>query len=1000
MVSKLRSLHFPLHIHITTLFITLTVILSLVLNFYSYRQSSEILLEASDLLSDQLGHQIELEFQRSYEPISQAANLIAHASITQATNLDQRLEQLPMLVTALQDRPEMAALGVSYDSGDFFIVRVINDTHMRLTFNAPDNAWYQIDNITTAADGSRRIERVYYDRQLHQLRRFDAGPTQYDPRVRPWYQAALQAPTAAVTDPYLYFFIRKVGITFSRRSANNNAVIAADIALDMLADSVRSLPLVSGAQLVLLDSKNQVLAYNRNAALIQEASDSQVRMVQLNELPSPALQQLGDISQLPAGRLELELAGEDWHGSLRTLSPAPGIQFQMLILMPRPQLLSSARDARNQGVLITLLISLLALPVIWFMAHRIAMPLRRLASQAAQIQQFKLDSPIQSRSIVREVDELALTMSLMQRTLAQFIRLIRQISAEEDFSRLLPLITNETMHSTTSKGVILYLVDDSETWLQPEQYSFPAGTVTQLDRLPIVPGCQLSHSLQTGELDRRSLKNCGTPALTTLSEHFDEPLLCITIPLRTRRNAPLGILCLLSPHDERTDDHLAMIRTMADFSSMTLESRQHETHQKALMKAFIELIANAIDAKSPYTAGHCQRVPELTRLLVQAACDSQHPPFKNYQLNAQQWEALHIASWLHDCGKVVTPEYVVDKATKLETLYDRIHEVRMRFEVLKREVDIRYWQGIAQGQDSTQLAAERDQQKAELDNDFAFVASCNIGGEFMAPDKQQRLQKIAERQWQRTLDDRLGVGIEEQQRKALQPSPTLPVMEPLLADKQDHLIPFSGNQQQHGRFNLTPGQHQFNRGELYNLGVQRGTLTAEERHIINDHIVQTILMLEQLPYPKHLRDIPQLAGQHHEKMDGTGYPCGLKGHEMPLSSRAMAIADIFEALTAADRPYKAPKSVSEALRIMSFMRNDKHIDGELFDLFLTSGIWRNYGERFLLPEQLDDVDISPYLQHAAPEKNASGKAVCKKTGLEKTAHEKTTFDKTATEKER
>ncbi len=162
-------------------------------------------------------------------------------------------------------------------------------------------------------------------------------------------------------------------------------------------------------------------------------------------------------------------------------------------------------------------------------------------------------------------------------------------------------------------------------------------------------------------------------------------------------------------------------------------------------------------------------------------------------------------------------------------------------------------------------------------------------------------------------------------------------------------------------FKLQVPEHQYNRGELHNLAIARGTLTEEERYVINHHIVQTIIMLSQLPFPKHLKSVPEIAGGHHEKMDGTGYPKRLSAGDMSPVARMMAIADIFEALTAADRPYKKAKKLSEALKIMSFMKRDRHVDPELFDLFLTSGVFRRYAERFLRPDQIDEVDIAPYL---------------------------------------
>ncbi|MBW2298586.1 MAG: HD domain-containing protein, partial [Deltaproteobacteria bacterium] len=250
---------------------------------------------------------------------------------------------------------------------------------------------------------------------------------------------------------------------------------------------------------------------------------------------------------------------------------------------------------------------------------------------------------------------------------------------------------------------------------------------------------------------------------------------------------------------------------------------------------------------------------------------------------------------------------------------------------------------------------------------FAFVAECNVGGEFMADEKIERLEEIARRKWVRHLDDRLGLSHEETARMAVEPQETLPVEENLLADKPVHVIPrsmanpFGDNP--HG-FNMDVPEHLYNHGELYNLSIRKGTLTAEERFKINEHITQTIIMLNQLPFPAYLKQVPEFAGAHHETMIGTGYPKRLRREDMTISARIMAIADIFEALTAADRPYKKAKTLNEALRIMSFMRNDQHLDAELFDLFLESGVFRHYAENFLEPGQIDDVDIRKYLKSA------------------------------------
>jgi HD-GYP domain-containing protein (c-di-GMP phosphodiesterase class II) len=449
----------------------------------------------------------------------------------------------------------------------------------------------------------------------------------------------------------------------------------------------------------------------------------------------------------------------------------------------------------------------------------------------------------------------------------------------------------------------------------------------------------------------------------------------LTVPMKNSQDEIIGVLQLLNAIDRKTgkviafsDDIQPLIEALASQAAVALDNKQLLDAQKLLLDSFIELIASAIDAKSPYTGGHCQRVPELTKMLAKAACEAKDGPFADFDLTEEEWYELHISAWLHDCGKVTTPEYVVDKATKLETIYDRVHEIRTRFEVVKRDAEIEYLKAMLEGKENpAALRARLDERLKKLDDDYAFIAQCNIGGEFMAPEKIERVKEISGVQWKRTLDDRIGIAHEEKKRKERTAPPTLPVTENLLSDRDDHIIYRDGpdstaEQDNEFGFKLDVPEHKFNLGEVYNLCIARGTLTAEERYKINDHIVQTIIMLGQLPFPKHLKRVPEYAGGHHEKMDGTGYPKKLNKDDMSVPARIMAIADIFEALTAADRPYKSPKKLSESVKIMSFMKKDAHIDSDLFELFLRSGVFKEYAERFLDPAQIDDVDVNQYLK--------------------------------------
>ncbi len=481
----------------------------------------------------------------------------------------------------------------------------------------------------------------------------------------------------------------------------------------------------------------------------------------------------------------------------------------------------------------------------------------------------------------------------------------------------------------------------------------------------------LAEAARQGNVSQWNLRKIDHSDLSVLFEILDVETLAVTaFPLRNRKNEVIGLLCQLN---KATDENLKseeavgrmdFVRTFSGFASVSLESRHLLEMQKRLLDSFILLLAGAIDAKSPYTGGHCQRVPVLVKMLANAACEDDGF-FKDFQLDEDGWEALHLAGWLHDCGKVTTPEYVVDKATKLETIYDRIHEVRTRFEVLKRDMEIKYWEQVAGGADRKALREKLDQQLLQLDEEFTFVAGCNLGDEMVTPEQVERLEQIAKRTWTRTLDDRVGISWEEERRKDRLPRAPLPVEEYLLADRIDHLIERTENEKMPEDnpwgFKMKVPEYRYNQGELYNLKVERGTLTPEERYKIGDHVVQTIMMLEKLPYPKHLKDVPAIAGSHHETMLGQGYPKKLSKEEMSLPARMMAVADIFEALTASDRPYKKPKKLSDAIRVMSFFKKDQHIDGDLFDLFLRSGIYLEYAREYLDPAQIDEVDIESYL---------------------------------------
>ncbi len=393
----------------------------------------------------------------------------------------------------------------------------------------------------------------------------------------------------------------------------------------------------------------------------------------------------------------------------------------------------------------------------------------------------------------------------------------------------------------------------------------------------------------------------------------------LTVPMKNHEGEIIGVLQLINAMDPQThqvnpfssaDQSLA--ESLASQAAIALTNRLLITQLEELFEAFINLINLAIDEKSPYTGGHCQRVPALTMMLAEATDATREGPLASFKMDERDRYELKIAGLLHDCGKVTTPVHVVDKATKLQTLFDRVHLIDTRFEVLKRDAEIHALHKQLALREEVDAAADAQiwqdyhEEVRVLDEDRAFLRKTNVGGEAMKEADLQRVRDIGSRRKWRNVD-----GVET---------------EFLSAD------------------------------EVVNLTIRAGTLTLKERDIINHHIVATIKMLEQLPWPKHLTKVPEYAGGHHERMDGKGYPKGLTREQMSVQARMMGIADIFEALTARDRPYKQGMKLSQAMRIMANFKKGGHIDPDLFDVFVKEQVYLKYAKQFLDPVQIDAVD--------------------------------------------
>ena len=516
-----------------------------------------------------------------------------------------------------------------------------------------------------------------------------------------------------------------------------------------------------------------------------------------------------------------------------------------------------------------------------------------------------------------------------QEIIRQLAELTSALTTEQDHIQLLDRIILGCMNLTNADGGTLYTLndEDSNELCFTILHNRTLGIHRTPRDLPIVKiynaQQQASELVVVQTFVKQTTINIpdayhcseydfsGTRKFDKQLSYHSKSFLCV--PLQDHEGEIIGVLQLINAMDEQgqvatfTEAQQKLVESLASLAATVLTKRRLIDAQRHLFESFIQLMGRAIDHKSPVTGKHCEQVPEIAMLLADAINSSDCNNFGATEFNELEMYELRIAAWLHDCGKITTPEYIIDKATKLHTMFDRIELVEARFKEYKLQLHIEHLQRLPglspeQAQMDKQQLAERWQQ---LDSDLEFVKKSNTGSEFMADEHVTRIQRIAEISWQ---------DADGQQRQLL------------------------------------------NRDETDNLCIRKGTLTQDEIMVMRNHIWVTIEMLESLTYPKQLSQVPEIACNHHEHMDGSGYPRGVEGSELSLRARIMCIADIFEALTSPDRPYKKGMMLSQAMTILGRMVEDNHLDGELFRLFVESGTYLDYAQRHMSPRQVDQFD--------------------------------------------
>ncbi|MBV1788439.1 HD domain-containing protein [Marinobacterium sp. D7] len=932
-----------LQVLITAAILLSMLLLSTVLVGKSYLDKRALLLTDTIESAERLAHDVDSRISHLVSPLESALRVLAHDPFTTARNQRSRLQRLPVLVDILRTYPNVVA--VYAGDPDARVVRVrAASADIRRRLHVPERAAFVVD---TRDEPLAKGDMLFFDEQLQLLETQKGVEDQGIPLPRSWYQRTAQSRAVQLSAPYLLPNVDELGVTLALRSADGASVVALDASIDGLSAQLAGIAGKPGTQLAIIDYADLVVAFaDRYWGL--KLTDSGVRQASVQELDSPAIERLAYRDQL-AGELQtLDIGDNRYFGVWIPLSSFPDASLKLLMAFPEQGVLAEAKAQSLQQVYWTLAVIFILVLLGALAGRLVSLPLRQLAREMRAVANFDFTRPVRVNSRIKELNALGRVFASMSRTIHHFQRMSLTLSREPDLDYMLNGVVRHLKDSLAATSAVLYLFEDEQASLR----------LVAMSGLPDAP-TTLRH-------DRKDVEHMKQLVLKAFTEDRHSDVLMTA--LMGRKNQLLGILALDLPHEADVSMELVQraVDELSGSAATAIETRQLIRRQRLLLDAMIRLLADAIDAKSPYTSGHCERVPELAQMLIEAAESSDKPPFSDFAMTEAERDEFRIAAWLHDCGKITSPEYVVDKATKLETIYNRIHEIRTRFEVIWRDAEIAYLQGMLEGRPPVELQRALAEKQKQLQDDFGFIAAANIGAEFGGAENRARLEQIGKQTWTRHFDRRLGLSREEYERlPASVHLEELPVIERLLDDRPDHLVEWGDrrppverdNPNNRWGFDMELPEYSFNLGELYNLSINAGTLTREERFHINDHIVQTICMLSNLPLPPELKRVPEIAGNHHERMDGKGYPRRLKIGERSIPERVMAVADIFEALTAWDRPYKKAKTLSESLCIMARMASNQHLDVDIFELFLESRIYLTYAKRFLRAGQIDEANV-------------------------------------------
>lgn len=932
-MNRLRTFRLPTFISsIISIAILITATLLISQTYIYHRRQS---LRQAQIHIHQITQRLNQQISSARRQLIQTLKMLSLDPLISLHSLPKQLDRLSILFEALRQNKIANDFYIGYPNGDFLLLRRLNNSSV----NALQ---YRLQVVHHNAQG--QIDKAFwqnYNLNKPTQPRQHRPNYQFDPRTRSWYQDAQKTPSVISTKPYRFFTTKELGISLALKT-ESGAVIATDASFTSLSQWLTQLTSEPQIYMALISNQQQLLGASKHLAL--NLRQKQTKSLRQKLANTPLVKLITpQASQIPFH--QFSYANTQWFGMHKTLTMDHRYHWSLLIAQPESVIMAEAKQQLHQQLLLSLILALILILFGWQAGRHATKALSQLAKQLTAMHTFKFNQRVKLSSRVQEFQELALLINKMAIAIEQFEKISHILAHEEHYESLLAHVVEHLTLLMGAQAGCVYLFNSSRDQLNLAH----CVNITPQAHIPV-----------TTEKEKTLIHQ--------IEQHFNDPTsIQIVIPLLSREHQNFGILILKIPHAECHDlDAIRQfVKKISSSVSLAIETQLQLANQEQLINSMVKMLADAIDAKSPYTGEHCKRVPLLSQMLLKSIEETRHGLYADYLLPKSQRKAFHIATWLHDCGKLIIPEYVIDKGSKLETIYNRLHEIRTRFEVLWRDAELLYWhQYIQNPQRRPILQRQLEHRHQELRQQYAIIARLNEGKENVDETDLTQLDQIAQQTWQRHFSNRIGLSPIEANRLDMSQEEQLPAIEPLLSDRPEHLIAWQNNKPAVEKddphniwgFDMSLPHYNYHLGELHNLSIQRGTLTEEERFIINNHIVQTITMLSSLSLPPSMSKVPDWAGNHHEKLDGSGYPRRLNAQQLSIEERIVALADIFEALTACDRPYKQGKTLQQTMEIMADMVEQNYIDAQLFQHFIESGIYNEYARQFLDPQQSDEID--------------------------------------------